>query len=292
LLYVTLTRPRRALVLPWAEGFGGKAKSGSFAELWGVDWADVPEWSEPWLADNSREAGAQSAALVDGQAAEQLAFAVEAMGMPTAPMPRRMPARLLPHQLAHKPDAVRSARHESTVEEPLGGGVRGEEAVDYGLWWHETLEFFPWEEAVLEVETYGARRLEVARAAGFGDRAAGEWRAWLTSDTRRDLEDLRWSREAELAVFAPLGAEAWMDGVMDLVLHDPVANEVWVLDWKTNRRRRNENDTCLLERLRLEYAPQLDAYALSLREAFPGARVRAWVYATAAGKRTEILPAG
>jgi ATP-dependent exoDNAse (exonuclease V) beta subunit len=83
-----------------------------------------------------------------------------------------------------------------------------------------------------------------------------------------------------------------MDGVMDLVLHDAAANEVWVLDWKTNRRRRNEEDAALLERLRLEYAPQLDAYALSLREAFAGARVRAWLYATAAGKRTEIAAAG
>ena len=289
LLYVTLTRPRRALVLPWAEGFGGKPKAGSFAELWGVDWAGVPEWSETWLADHSR-GGAATAA--DGRESEQLAFPIEAMRTPAAPMPRRMPARLLPHQLAHKPDAVRSARHESTVEEPLGGGARGEEAVDYGLWWHETLEFFPWDGTAAEIETHGARRLEAARGSGFGERAAEEWRAWLASETRRELGDRRWSREAELAVFAPLGAEAWMDGVMDLVLHDPVAKEVWVLDWKTNRRRWNEEDAGLLERLRLEYAPQLDAYALSLRDAFPGARVRAWVYATAAGERTEIPPAG
>ncbi len=287
LLYVTLTRPRRALVIPWAEGFGGKPKAGSFAELWGVDLAGVPEWNETWAADGACDE-AEAEAAGETREAEQLAFPVEAMRTPASPMPRRMPARLLPHQLAHKPDAVRSARHESTLEEPLGGAARGEEAVDYGLWWHETLEFYPWGAARAEIEAHGARRLEAARAAGFGERAAGEWRAWLGSEPRRALEDRRWTREAELAVFAPLGAEAWMDGVMDLVLHDPAANEVWVLDWKTNRRRRNEDDAGLLERLRAEYEPQLDAYARSLRDAFPGARVRAWVYSTAAGKLVEI----
>ena len=300
LLYVTLTRPRQALVLPWADGFGGKPKAGSFAELWGIGWESVPEWSEASLLAESEQAATGGVATSDartdsrktrvnvGEVMEQLAFPSESMRTPASAMPRRMPTRLLPHQLAHKPDAVRSARHEATVDEPLGISARGEEAVDYGLWWHETLEFFPWGAAAHEVEAHGMRRLEVANAFGFGERATREWHAWLQSQTRGELEDVRWAREAELAVFAPLQADAWMDGVMDLVLHDEHANEVWVLDWKTNRRRNAEGDAELLGRLREEYAPQLDAYATSLRQAFPGARVRAWLYATAAGARIEI----
>lgn len=291
LLYVTLTRPRRALVLPWGEGFGGKTKAASFATLWGVDWARVPEWSEAADGDGrgaeTGEGGAGTVAALADEA-EQLSFPVEAMRTPAAPMPRRLPTRLLPHQLAHKPDAVRMARHEATAEEPLGGSARGDEAIDYGLWWHETLEAYPWGASQSEIEAHGARRLAAAAAAGFAERAEREWHAWLASEARLEWEDARWTREAELAVFAPLQPDAWMDGVIDLVLHDPAGREVWVVDWKTNRRRKNEGDAELIARLCEEYAPQLEAYATSLRAAFPGARVRAWLYATAAAVGGEI----
>lgn len=287
LLYVTLTRPRRALVLPWADGWGGRQREQpSFATLWG-DWAGaVPEIDETWrelapvprrmaepgLSGGSAEAGAPAAA-------------------PARPAPS-LPARLLPHQLAHAPDLARAARHESALDEPVPVRAGAEEAIDYGLWWHETLEFFPWGVASEVLEAYAARRLSAAEGVGFGARARAEWSAWLASETRRELEDARWARQAELAVFAPLRADAWMDGVMDLVLHDAAANEAWVVDWKTNRRRAGEADEALLERLREEYAPQLAAYAASLRDAFPGARIRGWVYSTAAALRVEIMSSG
>lgn len=285
LLYVTLTRPREALVLPWGDGFGGKPKGSSFAELWAVDWSRVPEWAdvEAALADEADES--ERAGSDEG---EQLSFPNELLRTPAPSLPRRLPTRLLPHQLAHKPDAVRTARHESTLEEPAGGAARGDEAVDYGLWWHETLEFFPWHSGDATVAAHGVRRLLAAEGLGFGERARREWTAWLASETRCTLEDARWTRQAELAVFAPLGPDAWMDGVMDLVLHDAVAKEVWVLDWKTNRRRSRETDPEILARLSQEYAPQLKAYATSLRGAFPEARVRAWIYSTAAAKFVEI----
>ena len=290
LLYVTLTRPRRALVLPWAEGWGGRQREQpSFADLWG-DWTGAaPEIDESWreLAPAPRKtskAEPRDAVGVGGGA-----------GPCPAPVPSRpapaLPARLLPHQLAHAPDLARAARHESSLDEPVPVRAGAEEAIDYGLWWHETLEFFPWGAASGVLEIYAARRLCAAEGLGFGERARVEWDAWLASETRAELEAARWVRQAELAVFAPLRADAWMDGVMDLVLHDAAANEAWVVDWKTNRRRAGEADAALLERLRAEYAPQLAAYAASLRDAFPRARIRAWVYATAAALRVEIVSA-
>ncbi len=288
LLYVTMTRPRRALVLPWAEGWGGKpGKDPSFAQLWG-DWTrHVPELEdapEAGLAEpGESEAPADSAPVTEAAPAPEIATEIAV----AAALPP-LPARLLPHQLAHAPDLARAARHESAQDEPVPVRAGSEEAVDYGVWWHETLEFFPWQGGEEAIAAHGAKRLAAATGQGFGERARREWEAWLASDTRRELEDARWTRQAELSVFAPLRADAWMDGVMDLVLHDEAADELWVLDWKTNRRRRDEADEALLERLRAEYAPQLQAYAASLRGAFPGARVRAWVYGTAVARRIEI----
>jgi len=81
---------------------------------------------------------------------------------------------------------------------------------------------------------------------------------------------------------------AWVDGVMDLVLHDPVANAVWVVDWKTNRRRMGESDEALLARLVAEYAPQLQTYGKCLEPFFPGCAVRQLVFSTAAGLWAEV----
>jgi ATP-dependent exoDNAse (exonuclease V) beta subunit len=291
LLYVTLTRPRRALVLPWADGWGGKQREEpTFAGLWG-DWTGAaPEIDDTWreLAPAPRKgSGVETVERIGGGAGSE---PDEARATPKRPAPA-LPTRLLPHQLAHAPDLARTARHESAVDEPVPVRAGSEEAIDYGLWWHETLEFFPWGAEPDVLETYAVRRLSAAEGLGLGERALAEWSAWLASDTRAELETARWVRQAELAVFAPLRANEWMDGVMDLVLHDAAANEAWVVDWKTNRRRAGEADAALLERLRAEYAPQLEAYAVSLRDAFPGARIRGWVYSTAAALRVEIVSA-
>lgn len=291
LLYVTLTRPRGALVLPWGEGFGGKPKGASFAELWGVDMGRLSSWEMSrggGVAGEGAEKVYAESARAGGD--EQMTFAPEAMRTPATPVARRLPTRMLPHLLANKPDAARLARHESALDEPQGG-ARAEEAVDYGLWWHETLEFFPWGAGEAEIEAHGERRLRVAEAIGRVERARREWRLWLGSAARRELERTNWTREAELAVFAPLAADAWMDGVMDLVLHDVGARQVWVLDWKTNRRRATETDADFLSRLAAEYAPQLNAYGNSLAAMFPGCAVRRLLYATVTGEWVEIEPA-
>jgi ATP-dependent exoDNAse (exonuclease V) beta subunit len=67
------------------------------------------------------------------------------------------------------------------------------------------------------------------------------------------------------------------------VLHDAVAGEIWVLDWKTSRRRSGETDEVLLVRLVEEYAPQLSAYGECLAGFFPGCRVRRLVFSSVAG---------
>ena len=199
--------------------------------------------------------------------------------------------RILPHQLQHEvADGVRAARHEAEPEAfPL---VRAEDAIDYGLWWHETLEFLPWSASPDELAVYAERAFAAADVAGFRVRAEEEWQRLLDSGPWTELGDPRWTRRAELAVLAPWKGDGWIDGVIDLVLHDPKANEVWVVDWKTNRRRPGEENRGLLGRLAETYSAQLNAYGRALTGFFPGARVRCLVYSSAAGEWNEVGQTG
>lgn len=268
LLYVTLTRPRRALILPWVDGFGGTQRDPTFGNLWGANLGALADLTgEPQIeAEAARPVEPVRAAVAppkDGQAA--------------APLPER----LLPHQLAQAPDAVREARHETGLDAPAGGSA--DDPIPYGLWWHETMEFLPWRGDEAVVTAYGEAALRAAEAQGFGARAAQEWARLRASAAWLVLRDARWTRRAEIGIFAPLRADAWIDGVIDLVLHDATTREIWVLDWKTNRRRTGETDEALLARLVAEYTPQLAAYGDCLAGFFPGNEVRRLIFSTVAG---------
>lgn len=282
LLYVTLTRPRRVLIVPWLEGFGGRQRERpSFADLWKAPLADWPAVPEGPL-------GVEIAAEPEP---DTVPAAGPASGPGGAGERGIIAKRILPHQLQHHvADGVRSARHEAEPEAfPL---VLADDAIDYGLWWHETLEFVPWLATPAELAAYGERALDAAASAGFRERAEQEWARLLRSGSWRELRESRWVRSAELAVLAPWGEGGWIDGVIDLVLHDPAANDVWVVDWKTNRRRAGERDEDLLRRLVATYEAQLEAYGRAMEGFFPEARVRRLVYSSAAGAWTEVGPRG
>lgn len=102
------------------------------------------------------------------------------------------------------------------------------------------------------------------------------------------MRDARWTALSEAAILAPLGPGRWIDGVIDLVLHDAAAREVWIVDWKTNRIRAGEDAAALLSRLSADYRGQLAAYGACAAGFFPGCRVRLWVYSTDAGAWTEV----
>lgn len=280
LLYVTLTRPRRALIVPWADGFGGvQREKPSFAALWGLDPKVLPLVSSLTCPDDESYPD-------EHLASEQTELELELSA--SGPQPD-LPARLLPHELKAGPDFARSARHEAGLDAPLPWSA-GEDAIDYGLWWHETLEFVPWTAPAGEIATYGERALMQAQLLGFGLRAREEWARLVESDAWKDINDPRWTRLAELGVFAPLETQGWIDGVVDLVLHDAIAREVWIVDWKTNRKRGSETVEEFLRRLAGEYAPQLEAYGSCLETFFPDAIIRLLVYSSAVAKWCEVMP--
>jgi ATP-dependent exoDNAse (exonuclease V) beta subunit len=267
LLYVALTRPRTALVVPWS---GYAIENDSFLWLWGLDPAALDPIPE--MAAGTPGPEAQTQAPMEVEVAEP------APGPPAPAFPRR----ILPHQLATLPDAARAARHETSLDAPsMATDVA--DPLEYGIWWHETLEFMPWAADSRAVEAHGAAALLKARELGFEARGREEWDRLLMSEPWRAIRDPRWARLAEVGIFAPMPPEGWIDGVMDLVLHDSAAGELWIVDWKTNRRRVGEEDPVFLERLAADYARQLTAYGSCAAVSFPGSRIRLWVYSTVAG---------
>ncbi|HXQ80484.1 MAG TPA: UvrD-helicase domain-containing protein [Opitutaceae bacterium] len=282
LLYVTLTRARGALVVPWAAQVA--PGTNSFAELWDLD----PGGLDPLPAPS---AGAQAASARKGAgaapAAAQAAESAGAGGPVSAARAPAMPMRILPHELARAPDQARAARHESSVGEPSPVND-GADPLDYGIWWHETLEFLPWAGDLAAVAAHGESSMAKAAEMGFEARGREEWGRLLESEPWRLVRDARWTRLAEVGVLAPLGADAWIDGVMDLVLHDPNAREVWIVDWKTNRRTGVEDDSALLGRLAADYEGQLRAYRQCASAFFPDCPITLWIYSTVAGAWTRV----
>jgi ATP-dependent exoDNAse (exonuclease V) beta subunit len=278
LLYVTLTRPRSALVIPWAAS--AAPERNSFAELWNLD----PGALDALPAAAPRAPGASGKEGVEPAPGAALPGA---QGAPPAGPAPAFPKRVLPHELARAPDLARAARHESSADEPAPVND-GPDPLDYGIWWHETLEYLPWAGDPATVAAHSAASIAKAAEMGFEARGREEWGRLLASEPWRLMRDPRWNRLAEVGVFAPLGASAWIDGVIDLVLHDSRAPEVWIVDWKTNRRGGAEDDAAFLRRLAADYEAQLRAYGECASGFFPGCPVRLWIYSTVAGAWTQV----
>ncbi|HEY5227338.1 MAG TPA: 3'-5' exonuclease, partial [Opitutaceae bacterium] len=268
LLYVTLTRSRTALVVPWS---AESPEENSFAEIWGLDPSQLAALPPPSGEPPAPALGVPACLDAPRTSPREPA-------KPAPPLPRRT----LPHELAKAPDAARSALHEASTEAPMP--LRdGLDPLEFGVWWHETLEFVPWDGDEAALAAHAGASLSRAAQLGFEARGREEWDRLLASEAWRLLRQPRWTRLSEAGVFAPLPPGQWIDGVIDLVLHDPSASEVWIVDWKTNRRRGQEADPDLAARLAAEYESQLRAYGACACGFFGGATLRLWVYSTVAG---------
>ena len=320
LLYVALTRARSHLVIPWSGDFGGKRRQPgiSFGALWGETalleslpaLVRVSETETEPGADTETDTGTGRVGAPEG--VRVLAKSVvggvgievekgktgsartseggdflEGDGVMSRGPAGALPSRLLPHQLASKPDWIRTAREDSSLEE--WGPVRdNEEAIAYGLWWHETMEFMPWSEGRAACIAFADAALKRAVVAGCEERAKEELALFFSSELFAQLCSGRWTKMAEVAVFASVGEGAWIDGVIDLVMHDSGGAVLWIVDWKTNHRRRGETDAGLLGRLTGEYAEQLRAYGKCAKRFLGNGELQLWIYATAGGKTGEI----
>jgi ATP-dependent exoDNAse (exonuclease V) beta subunit len=275
LLYVVLTRAKSSLVVPWSQD--DRAETDSLAFFWGFDPKALPALppSPAPTREGSEPEPGQGSAPVGG---------TSPLASAAAPA---FPERVLPHRLDSHEDLARASRHEASSED-ANPARDGPDPIDYGLWWHEMLEFLPWRGDAAAVAAHGEGALERAQDKGFRERGSAEWERLLASRPWELMRSPRWTALAEVGIFAPLDPGHWIDGVIDLVLHDPAAGEVWIVDWKTNHRQAGEGDSELLARLGAEYSGQLGAYGACARGFFPTCSVRLWVYSTAAGDWTEV----
>ncbi len=277
LLYVTLTRARRALILPWAEQ-STPLEPASFAGLWGT----------PLEAIASLEIDA--ADMVSPDAPTPMAVGLPPGRVATSALrpPAVLPERVLPHRLAGNTDRQRAGRHEAAFEEPWLGTA--DDPVEYGLWWHETMEFMPWDGQEAAVAAHLASALHHARLAGWEARAAAELRRLRATTFFAELRAANVRRFAELAVFAPLNERAWIDGVIDLVVEDEASRKMRIVDWKTNRLRAGETSEEFVSRLSDAYRPQLSAYGSCMQRLFPDWSVSLELYASATGTAWVLSP--
>ncbi|HVZ63730.1 MAG TPA: UvrD-helicase domain-containing protein [Lacunisphaera sp.] len=267
LLYVTMTRARRVLALPWgAETM--EAQDGSFALLWGSPFSRLQTLLPPDVGTS--EGNTAGMARTGGERT--------AAGSRTA---AAFPVRVLPHQLSIKPDTVRIARHDADPDQPAA--VDREDPIDYGTWWHETLEFLPWSAEDSAIVRHLEAAQVTASVRGFELRARDELKRLQASTLWREFREGSWEILTEVSVLAPLSDGRWVDGVIDLVAHRAATRELMVIDWKTNRARTGEGSEALLERMVTEYRPQLSAYGACLAHFFAGCSIKLGIYATRTG---------
>lgn len=271
MLYVTFTRAQRLLIVP----DGARLHDGKTPNF-----QQLARWMEldlPALFTDADTAAAP-APVASCEAAANAPFVENKRGLATASkISRQIPRRVLPSGLVHgaKPLAAEDRAPAADFEESVGG-------VDYGNWWHAAMERYPWNAP--EVERNDYVDVEIARvpaAARWASRAADELTRFAASEPHAAFLEHGRVFLPEAPFSHPASAEEWVEGIMDLVIVTQPANELWVVDWKTDRRRASDgSDDAFLQRLAEKYAPQLRAYAAVFARGFGRPVSRLFLYST------------
>lgn len=93
----------------------------------------------------------------------------------------------------------------------------------------------------------------------------------------------------EMPFSFPREPESWIEGIMDLVIVTKPGGDLWIVDWKTDRRWASDtSEDAFLARLAEKYAPQLQAYAEVFSRGFKRPVGRLLLYSTALGRTVEV----
>lgn len=276
LLYVAMTRAKKHLVLADAGPIWGKG--------------------QPFLTDTSPDSmfhqlgiARTDPILVQGPPAEpepespSPSPSAPAAQPLTAPPP---PTRLRPSSLSHPEPAHRQPEDDREVpefEQSIGG-------VDYGNWWHQTMQNFPWKDTQKAQQSYAEDALHQADALGFGPRARTELNQLFQADFWKSWAEPRCTVLTEVPFLHPAHPNQWLDGVIDCLVTRPEIGHYLVLDWKTDRPLPQETPAALATRLTATYGPQLHAYRSALLS-LPGAtHCQLALYSTSFGMLIHVEP--
>ena len=158
--------------------------------------------------------------------------------------------------------------------------------IEYGNWWHGVLQHYPWKAADPAARTcyLQEQREKINTAVGWTARAETELA--LLSEGAALAEFLEHGEVflPEMPFSYPRNPGEWIEGIMDLVLVTR-QKELWIVDWKTDRRWSSDtDDTAFLRRLAEKYGPQLKAYAEVFARGFGLPVSRLLLYSTVLGK--------
>lgn len=266
LLYVAATRAKRQLVLVGSEACFQR-NAGSMADVmgWLPDgtarqvWEAVPEGAPPAegapAPARPTEGALRPVLALPEQRAESIAVARQVAR-------RVLPSSLAPHEQPERdePDlaAVPEWPEQAPETRPAGGA-------DYGNWWHDTMQWAPWQQGTEALATYWQSAL--ARAP-LAERAAEELRRWQESTLLKQL--LEASQIITEVPFFWRQGDAVYDGYIDLLAFLP-QGKLLVVDWKTDRLAADE--------LPRRYGPQIQVYAWAA-EALTQCRAQPVLYST------------
>lgn len=189
------------------------------------------------------------------------------------------PRRVTPHALAkHFSAEEPEARLDREPDRPEFESQTP--ATIYGTWWHGLMEALPWNEP--RSMWQGLFEQQVDKSSD-PERSCREWELFLQSTLVAKLNQPDWIFQPEMPFLWRANAGQVIEGVMDLAVFDPKADEWLVVDWKTNRLGANG-----VNELVEIYRGQVEAYLQALRELFRKP-VRGILYSTTRGEWIEVV---
>jgi ATP-dependent exoDNAse (exonuclease V) beta subunit len=253
LLYVTLTRARHGLVIP-AIAYSDSKDSFSDAANFNVE--QISECLIPLLSLAGTEQGVF----------EQLELPMDSVDFSLAARrSREAPELVRPHALAKDDEAS----ERQFIEEDAA-------SFHYGRWWHLWVERFPWDALPNEQKQYVEG---IEPDLPFAERAMQETTKFLKSPELGELISAGAWYRAEVSFSYPVSDRQWMEGVIDLVVGTK-ANQIWVVDWKTNQKLPDQTDDQFSQSLRDKYLAQLESYRNVLEQGFGRKVSRVLIYST------------
>ena len=314
LLYVALTRARHTLVFALDADFfrGAKGQVHSDTQLKWLQ-ADANEANAEIIAAVSDEASAcaETAARHRELKPEAVPESLGALQVETGwiDIARQKAASIIetvsPSQFAPEEEATETPSTDEWIEiEPELRPPRIDNpATRYGVWWHDFAEQIPWVRAGLafnsnnesELVDVWERIFQVSVTSSPDPaRSKREWQLLqkqIESSTEfgqrlRDCDLIRhempffWKIDGTSPTVDPslIGGTKSLEGIVDLALFNQKADEVFILDWKTNRITADG-----IEKLRVHYRTQIAAYWKAVAE-MTGAPIKAGIYSTSTGE--------
>ena len=294
LLYVALTRARHTLVFALdVDFFRGKRGVHSDTQLrWLQADANEPNAKAISAVPEEPTSCEETARRHSEREPEVVADTLSALRLETGwiDIARQRAASIIetftPSQFAPEEETTETPSTEEWIEiEPELRPPRIDNpATRYGVWWHDFAQQIRWRS-----EPAGWQSIFDHNVTASPDvaRSKREWQL-LQKQIESSGELARHLRGAslvrkEMPFFWKINGSSWngekcLEGIVDLALFNQKANEVFILDWKTNRIAADKIDI-----LKDIYRPQMAAYWQAM-SGLTNALVSAAIYSTATGE--------